>query len=120
MSDAYVSTAFFEGGPLVFLEAIASNLPIVSTKVGFTELFEGHRGINLVDPPIDLFEYNGPIWKLKSNEEFEDKFAHEMKRTWIERIKPGINKNIIEKMDKKNAYRSYSKFIDVHLSPKEN
>jgi glycosyltransferase involved in cell wall biosynthesis len=51
ISDAFVLSSLWEGGPLVVLEAMAANLPVVSTRVGDAPSMveEGETG-TLVDP----------------------------------------------------------------------
>lgn len=51
ISDAFVLSSLWEGGPLVILEAMAAGLPVVSTRVGDAPSMveEGETGI-LVDP----------------------------------------------------------------------
>jgi glycosyltransferase involved in cell wall biosynthesis len=51
ISDAFVLSSLWEGGPLVILEAMAAGLPVVSTRVGDVPSMveEGKSGI-LVDP----------------------------------------------------------------------
>lgn len=51
ISDAFVLSSLWEGGPLVILEAMAAGLPVVSTRVGDAPCMveEGKTGV-LVDP----------------------------------------------------------------------
>jgi len=51
ISDAFVLSSLWEGGPLVVLEAMAANLPVVSTRVGDApSMVEEGRTGTLVDP----------------------------------------------------------------------
>lgn len=49
MADAFVHASAFEGGQLVLLEALAADLPVVSTDVGFARHFASYPGIRVVD-----------------------------------------------------------------------
>lgn len=119
MADAFVCSSFFEGGPLVFLEALASNLPIVSTKVGFGAQFENLRGVSIVSPPVDILTYHGTISQLNSTPDFEQALTTQMKATYRDRTKPEIQKNLIKMMDKRLAYKLFANFIKHFLETGE-
>lgn len=111
LADAFVHSAFFEGGPLVLLEALVANLPIVTTDTGVASHFNGLEGITLVPPPVDIIKYKGPIWELNSTSEFEKNLAIEMEKIYLNRIKPNMADEIIENLDTEHAYSLYVKFI---------
>lgn len=112
MADAFIHPAFFEGGPLVLLEAIASNLPIISTKVGLAECFSNNQGINLLPPPIDIFNYYGSISNLHSNADFEEDLSQEIQKTYHDPVKPNISRDIIRLMDNSIVYMNYYQVIE--------
>ncbi len=111
MADAFVHAAFFEGGPLVLIEALAANLPVVVTETGYAVNFTGHKGVTLVKPPVDIFTYNGSISALRSSREFEENLAAEMHKLYISPVRPEIPEAILETFDKHNSYNFYVKIV---------
>ncbi len=111
MADAFVCCSFFEGGPLVLLEALAANLPIVTTEVGLAALFRDRKGVAVVPPPVDIINYHGTISELRSTPDFERELASKMILTYENPVQPNLSKSCIEMMDKQHAYRNYVKFI---------
>jgi glycosyltransferase involved in cell wall biosynthesis len=110
MSDAFVSAAFFEGGPLTLMEAVRANLPVVMTRVGLAGHVQGVPGFEVVDPPIDMVEFRGRIWELASTPEFEQRFGAALARTYRERRRPDVAPALRAAMDKRHAYHQ---FVDV-------
>ncbi|HVM70565.1 MAG TPA: glycosyltransferase [Anaerolineales bacterium] len=111
MADAFVCTSFFEAGPQALLEALASNLPAVTARVGYASQFENHAGVGIVPPPIDILKYHGPIWKLHSTKKFEQNFAAQMVKTYHERTRPNLPPDLVEAMDKKVVYTLHNKYL---------
>jgi glycosyltransferase involved in cell wall biosynthesis len=107
MADAFVSAAFFEGGPLSLLEAARANLPIVTTKVGLACQFRDLPGIHLLEPPIDIFQFRGAIGQLASNAEFEERLSTAMIKTFNDPQRPNLPPHIVRAFDKSEAYRHY-------------
>lgn len=114
MADAFVSASFFEGGQLVFLEAIAANIPIVTSAVGFCADFPERQGIRLVEPAYDMECFNGAIQELKSTQEFEQRLAEAMIRTWENPKCPDFSEAELATFEKGRAYEKYLCLID-HL-----
>ncbi len=119
MADAFVSGTFFEGGQLILLEAIRSNLPIVTSGVGFASLFEGRPGIEVVAPAHDIPNYHGAIWEMKSTPEFERRLADAMVRTWTNPVRPNLSEIELSKLDKTKTYEKYRQLIEEHLAQAE-
>lgn len=111
MADAFVSAAFFEGGPLSLLEALAANLPIIMAEVGLAAHFKGRKGIAIIPPPLDLFSYYGRMWELQSSPEFERELAMAMETTYRERIRPNFNEKMLDQMDKSKSYQLYLSLV---------
>ncbi|MGV1793257.1 glycosyltransferase [Rhizobium sp. A37_96] len=116
MADAFVSGAFFEGGQLILLEAIRSNLPIVTSRVGFASSFETRPGIEVVAPAQDIAQYQGAIWELKSTKEFEAGLADAMIRTWQNPVRPNFDGDELSRLEKNTSYEKYSMLIKEQLA----
>lgn len=123
MADAFVSAAFFEGGPLNFLEALKSNLPIITTNVGLALHFKGMSGIQVIEPPVDIFEFRGTIWQLASTPAFEERLSDAMIKVYNSPQRPNLPSDLSQAFDKSNSYRLYVRLIkdllrgsDIHES----
>ena len=111
MADAFICGSFFEGGPLVLIEALVSNLPVITTEVGFAGRFRGHKGIALVPPPVDIINFYGSLLQLHTTVEFERDFARQMQITYNERIRPDLDNSLIEMMDSHYCYAKYVRLV---------
>ncbi len=107
MADALVHTAFFEGGPLALLEALAANLPVVSVATGLAVHFVGRKGITLVPAHFDVAEYRGHINEMRSSPATEQALAAAMAKVYRERERPDLPAAVVDAFDKANAYRLY-------------
>jgi len=107
MADAFVSASFFEGGQLTFLEAIAANIPIVTSAVGFAANFKERQGIKTVKPVYDMISFSGAVDEMESTPEFEQRFAEAMARTWENPLRPDFSETELAALDKKHAYKNY-------------
>ena len=107
MADAFVSAAFFEGGQLSLLEAVAANLPVITTEIGFATHFKGRKGFAVIPPPLDVFSYCGRIWELQSSSEFELELAAKMEKTYRERVRPEFSEEMLDQFDKSKSYQLY-------------
>jgi len=111
MADAFVTGTFFEGGPLTLFEAIRANLPTVVSNVGCASHFTHHKGIELVDPVYDMTQYNGAIWEMKSNSEFEERLAKAMVRTYQSPVRPDFSVQELAVLEKGYAYEQYQGLV---------
>ena len=103
----FVGASFFEGGPLTLLEALSTNLPAIIPDVGLAAYFAGRPGIEVIAPPFDIFNFYGNIWEMQSTPDFEQRLTAAMTQVYNTRVKPNLDKNIIEALDKRNTYLSY-------------
>lgn len=115
MADAFVLASFFEGGPLVFLEALKANLPIIATNVGFVSHFKGMPGITILEPLVDIMEFHGAIWELASTPTFEERLANAMVEIYADPQRPNLPANLLQAFDKSEAYKLYVVLIDELL-----
>lgn len=119
MADAFVSSAFFEGGQLSLLEAIAANLPIITTEIGFAIHFKGRIGFRVVQPHFDIASYFGPIWDMKSSPESERYLAEAMIKTYKNPIRPDFDRASLDLLDKSNSYKLYVELINHIVQGRE-
>jgi glycosyltransferase involved in cell wall biosynthesis len=88
--DALVLASFSEGSPMVIKEAMACNLPIVSTDVGdVAEIIDGVKGCYLAQPdPVDiahkLFAAIEPHQRTKGRDKIQHLNSNQIARQIIE------------------------------------
>lgn len=107
-----VSSAFFEGGQLTFVEALIKNLPIVSTGIGFMAHEFNINGVYSVKNHVDIISFKSGILDLKSSFESEDQLAEKMISIYTNYERPNIPSEIINLMDKQSAYETYENVIN--------
>jgi glycosyltransferase involved in cell wall biosynthesis len=115
MADGFVSGAFFEGCQLTLLEALKANLPIVTSNVGHASAFAGNGGVALVPPVYDIAAYNGAIWEMQSNREFEIRLANAMNRVVSFPVRPNLSVTELHKLDRRSSYQEYINLLDGYL-----
>ncbi len=127
MADAFVHSAYFEGGPLSLLEAIAANLPIITTEVGLATNFIGRKGVHVMQPPLNIFEYRGRIWEMQASVACEQELADAMRRVMDDPERPNFRLATLKLFDKRESYRPYlalirqivdNKKLDIEKLPK--
>lgn len=111
MADLFIHAAFFEGGQLSLLEALASNLPVISTDIGFCRHFRNHRGVYLAPPPVDLLTYQETIAELTIPLGYAIVFAEYIRQAYAERVCPDLSDQLLECMDKEVSYAAYVDLI---------
>jgi len=119
MADAFVTSSFFEGGPLNQLEAIRANLPSVMADIGFACYFKNAPGCEVVAPAVNIGKFRGAIWQLASTPEFEERLAKAMVRTYQNRCRPDLSSEVIEAFDKSRAYQCYVALVGDLLEGKD-
>lgn len=110
-ADAYVHPAFFEGGPLVLLEALAADLPVVATATGLAVHFAGRPGIELVPPHFAVGHFRGHLTTMKADSRCEALFTTAMQRTYQNRVRPGLPAAIVDAFDRDRAYDQYVELV---------
>ncbi len=115
-ADAFVCASYFEGGQLSLLEALAANLPIVTTRVGFACHFEGVRGVTVIEPPCDIWHFQGSLGALESSVEFLEVLAAAMVGVYRNPIRPDLPTELLGAMDKAHATAAY---VDLVLGMTE-
>jgi glycosyltransferase involved in cell wall biosynthesis/GT2 family glycosyltransferase len=119
MADAFVGASFFEGGPLTLLEALSTNLPAIIPAVGLAAYFAGRPGIEVIAPPFDILNFYGNIWEMQSMPDFEQRLTAAMTRVYNARVKPNLDKKIIEALDKRNTYLCYVELIQDIIAARD-
>lgn len=119
MADAFISTAFFEGGPLNQMEAIRANLPCIMADIGFANYFKGRPGFEIIPPALDIAEFDGAIWQLASTTEFEKRIAAAMARVYRNPQCPDLPQDVLDAFDKANAYQCYVGLVGDLLQGKD-
>lgn len=119
MADAFVSAAFFEGGPLSLLEAIRANLPSVMANIGIASYFEGKQGFEIINPPLDIFEFRGSIQRLVPEAGFEERLGAAMIRIYSGGQRPNLASSLLDAIDKSTTYQCYVELIENLLQGKE-
>ncbi|MEA3638325.1 MAG: glycosyltransferase [Lamprobacter sp.] len=120
MADALIIAAFFEGGPLTLLEAICANLPIVTARVGFAHHFDGRPGFDVIEPAVDIFDYQGRIWELSNTRTFIKDLADALLRTYQHPQPPNLPEDLLKAFDKRKTYQAYLELIEQRLSGQDS
>jgi glycosyltransferase involved in cell wall biosynthesis len=119
MADAFISAAFFEGGPLNLLESLNANLPIVMTNVGLACHFQGIQGVQIIEPAVDIMKFEGKIWELSSTPEFETRLANAILHVYDLPQRPNLSVELLKAFDKSYAYGLYVEKIEALLGEDE-
>lgn len=113
MADAFLSSAYFEGGQLTLLEALAANLSVVTTEIGFALHFRGLAGVEVIAPPFDIVDFHGSIVEMAFGGLLVEQLASAMRRTYTDRRRPDLPPGLIESFDKRNTYACYLSLIST-------
>jgi glycosyltransferase involved in cell wall biosynthesis len=111
MADAFVSSAYFEGGQLTLLEAVSANLPVIATRVGFAEHFEGLPGFEVLAPAVDLMRSADDSAEMESPADFIDRLGAAMVRVRESPRRPNFPREIREAMDTTYTYQKYADLV---------
>lgn len=95
-SDLFAFPSFREGLSVALMEAMASGLPVVCSKIrGNSDLIENGKGGYLVDPQ-DIYGFARAIEKLLNNKELRNEMRHYNKEV----VKNFQVKSVLDKMNK--------------------
>lgn len=111
IANAFVHNAFFEGGPLVLLEAVVANLPIITTNVGFSSFFLNHQGVKVLPPHLDMLDFNGDLTMLESSALVEALLTKEMLECARNPIKPSLQRHF-PFFKKEECYKNYISVVN--------
>ncbi|MFC7698621.1 glycosyltransferase [Bradyrhizobium sp. GCM10028915] len=87
--DAFVSPSFYEGGPIVLMEAAASGAVCITTRVGCAVDFEGLKNVVFVDPsPQSIAEALRQVARRPRESRSADgqQLAHAMRRRFTPEV----------------------------------
>jgi glycosyltransferase involved in cell wall biosynthesis len=112
MGDAFVHAAGLEGGQLVLLEALAANLAVATTDVGFARHFAPYPGIRTVDRD---FPYTHASFThteaLCPSPGLVGDLALAMLLTCQAGIRPNLPREVIAAFDASRTYARYEQLI---------
>ncbi|GHU06690.1 hypothetical protein FACS1894158_13940 [Betaproteobacteria bacterium] len=111
MADVFIHAAFFEGGQLSLLEALSTNLTIISTDIGFCRHFRDHPGVFLSPPPVDLLTYHSTITELSIPSGWITVYADCICRAYKKKIRPDLPEILLERMGRQVSYAAYVSLI---------
>jgi glycosyltransferase involved in cell wall biosynthesis len=77
--DLFMYTSTFEGAGLGILEAGACNIPVITTKVGYSLYLKNIKTFDTVDEAVILIEWLGEGNNIK---EYTEKLSEEIRRDW--------------------------------------
>jgi GT2 family glycosyltransferase/glycosyltransferase involved in cell wall biosynthesis len=115
-----MADAFVHSGQLSILEAIASNLPVITTEIGFAKHFKDMQGIYLSPPAVNIKNYTGYIWELTSTKECERGITLNMLKAYSDRLRPDLPMEIRDLFDKEHTYRHYVDLVENIIDGKTN
>lgn len=116
ISDVFVHSPFFEGGmpPLVILEAIASNLPVITIDTLIPSDLNDNPAIYTVQSHVDLFEFNKKITDLRSSPDVEEKFAECMMKCFKQYERPNAEIELAN-YDKPRMFKKYIDLVNSNM-----
>jgi len=107
MADAFVHAAAIEGGQLTLLEALAANLSIIITDVGFARHFAGLPGIAVVDGHFDYHASKITNELFQTPAALVADLSLAMLKTYRERKRPDLPALCLDAMDNAATYEAY-------------
>jgi len=107
--DVFALASTNEGLPMVLLEAMASNLPVVATRIGAIPKVIEHRKNGLLVPPSNRTELFDALWELHESKALRNTFGGEARKTVLENFS---NNSMAEKYS-----RQYEKIMELKHVP---
>lgn len=114
IADVFVHSPFFEGAPLVILEAIASNLPIITVNTLIPPELINNSAVFTVNPHVDLFKFEKKITELQSSTEVEIKFAEYMVEIYKRYQRPNAEVELAN-YDKQKMFKRYIDLVKSNI-----
>ena len=111
MADAFVHASGIEGGQLVLLEALAANLAVVTTDVGFARHFAPYPGIRLVDRNFPYIHTSFTNEALRPFPDLVADLALGMLQTCRSGTRPNLPQEVIAAFDSTRTYARYEQLI---------
>jgi len=112
MANAFIHAAAIEGGQLVLLEALAANLAVVTTDVGFARHFAPYSGIQVVDRDFPYTNTSfAHIGTLHPSPRLVADLACAMLQTCRSVVRPNLPRDIIDAFDASQTYARYDQLI---------
>jgi len=112
MGDAFAHASGMEGGQLVLLEALAANLAVVTTDVGFARHFAPYPGIHVV---AREFPYAHASFvqarALHPSSTLVADLAWAMLRTCRDGVRPNLPQEVIAAFDATQTYARYERLV---------
>lgn len=114
IANVFVHSPFFEGAPLVVLEAIAAALPIITIETLIPDDLRDESHILTVKPHVDLFKFNGKITELSSSSIVENELSRLMLKFY--EAYPGLKINAgLDGYDKSKMFKRYIDLVKNKL-----
>jgi UDP-glucose:(heptosyl)LPS alpha-1,3-glucosyltransferase len=89
-SDIYVHPTFYDSCSLTVLEALASGLPVITTRFnGAADVITSNKGGRILENPADVQDLAESIAFYFDGERRDE--ARAVTRQWVEEYSPGYN-----------------------------
>jgi len=111
MADAFAHASSYEGGQLVLLEALAANLAVVTTDVGFARHFTAYPGIRVVNRDFPYTYASFSAKGLRPSSELVADLAWAMLQTYRNGTRPNLPQEVITAFDAKQTYARYERLV---------
>jgi len=114
MADAFAHASCVEGGQLTLLEALAADLPVVTTDVGFARHFAPYPGLRVIDRDFPYASFARPE-ALQPSPGLVADLAWAMLQTCRKGARPNLPPEVVAAFDATQTYRRYEQLIANRL-----